>query len=65
MVEPDNRTGGSAVEELPADRAEEAVAVLCDSFYDYPVMRHVIGEAGDDYDMRLQTLIGFFVAARY
>lgn len=65
MVEPDNRTGGDVVEELPADRAEEAVAVLCDSFYDYPVMRHVIGAAGDEYDQRLQTLIGFFVAARY
>jgi ribosomal protein S18 acetylase RimI-like enzyme len=65
MVEPDNRTGGNVVEELPAERSEEAVAVLCDSFYDYPVMRHVIGAAGDKYDKRLQALIGFFVAARY
>ena len=65
MVEPDNRAGGDVVEELPADRAEEAVAVLCDSFCEYPVMRHVIGAADDEYDKRLQTLIGFFVAARY
>jgi GNAT superfamily N-acetyltransferase len=65
MVGPDNRAEGSAVEQLPAERAVEAVAVLCDSFHDYPVMRHVIGDAGDEYDKRLQTLIGFFVAVRY
>ncbi len=65
MAEPDNRTGGAGVEQLPVDRCAEAVAVLCDSFYDYPVMRYVIGETGDEYEKRLQTLIGFFVAARY
>ncbi len=37
--------------------------VLCDSFRDYPVFPYVIGEAGDEYDKRLHTLIGFFVAA--
>lgn len=64
-MEPDSRTEGRTVEELPAERSEEAVAVLCDSFSDYPVMRYVIGAAADEYDGRLKTLIGFFVAARY
>jgi len=27
-------------------------------------MRHIIAEAGEDYDRRLQLLIGFFVAGR-
>ncbi|UCG87183.1 MAG: GNAT family N-acetyltransferase [Gemmatimonadota bacterium] len=52
------------VTELPPDRADEAVAVLCDAFHQYPVMRHVIGPAGGGYDSRLNTLVGFFVAAR-
>ena len=65
MVEPHDRTGESAVGRLPAERAEEAVAVLCDSFCDYPVFPYVIGETGDEYDKRLHTLIGFFVAARF
>jgi ribosomal protein S18 acetylase RimI-like enzyme len=52
------------VEELPPDRAEEAVAVLCDAFHQYPAMRYIIGSAGDRYSRRLHTLIGFFVAAR-
>ena len=42
----------------------DAVDVLFEAFHDYPVMRHVIGEAGDDYDRRLRLLIGFFVARR-
>jgi len=40
------------------------VAVLADAFHAYPVMRHIIGEAGKDYDRRLQLLMGFFVAGR-
>jgi ribosomal protein S18 acetylase RimI-like enzyme len=65
MVAPHDRRGSSEVEQLPADRAEEAVTVLCDSFHDYPVMRYVIGEIGDEYAKRLHTLIEFFVAARF
>lgn len=50
--------------ELPHARAGEAVDVLCASFHDYPVMRYAIGDAGTDYDRRLQVLIGLFVASR-
>ena len=46
------------------ERAPEIVDALCDSFHDYPVMRYVVGEAGDEYDDRLRTLIGMFVLAR-
>jgi GNAT superfamily N-acetyltransferase len=52
------------VRTLPSDRPEEAVATLADAFYDYPVMRHVIGDAGDDYERRLLLLIGVFVGRR-
>jgi ribosomal protein S18 acetylase RimI-like enzyme len=38
--------------------------VLCEAFYDYPVMRHVLGEHHDDYEHRLNTLVHFFVMAR-
>jgi GNAT superfamily N-acetyltransferase len=38
--------------------------VLCEAFYDYPVMRWVLAPAGADYDRQLARLIGFFVAAR-
>jgi len=48
----------------PSNRSDEAADVLVDAFHDYPVMRYVIGEAGEDYDRRLDLLIGFFVAGR-
>jgi GNAT superfamily N-acetyltransferase len=49
---------------LPHARAAEAVDALCDAFHDYPVMRYVIGDAGEDYGRRLDLLIGLFVANR-
>ncbi len=64
-MERHDRTGESAVEHLAAERTEEAVVVLCDSFRDYPVFPYVIGGTGDEYDKRLHTLIGLFVAARF
>ena len=52
-----------SVTHLPPSDADIAVDVLCDAFHDYPVMRYVLG-ASPDYDQRLHTLVGFFVAAR-
>jgi GNAT superfamily N-acetyltransferase len=43
--------------------AEEVLGPLCAAFADYPVMRHVLGPAGD-YADRLRTLVGFFLTAR-
>lgn len=45
-------------------RSREVVAALADAFRAYPVMRYIIGEAGDGYDRRLHLLIGLFVAGR-
>jgi len=56
--------GMSPVLTCSADRVPEVVSTLCDAFHDYPVMRHIIGDAGQDYDRRLNLLIGFFVARR-
>jgi ribosomal protein S18 acetylase RimI-like enzyme len=44
--------------------AHRVVSVLAEAFADYPVMRHVIGSAGEDYPRRLERLVGFFVMAR-
>ena len=44
---------------------EEAVDVLSEAFFDYPVMRFVIGDAGDDYPRRLRHLVSFFTQARF
>jgi GNAT superfamily N-acetyltransferase len=52
-----------ALERLTADRADDIVAVFCDAFHDYPVMRFVVGRS-DDYDERLRHLINFFVKRR-
>lgn len=49
---------------LDAATVPEVVDVLHESFYDYPVMRFVVGHAGPDYGERLRTLIHFFVMAR-
>jgi len=59
-----DRQQSYSVQILSTARTEEALDVLCDAFYDYPVMRHVVGETGDDYDKRLRKLVGFFLAAR-
>jgi GNAT superfamily N-acetyltransferase len=52
-----------SVVHVPPSRITDAVGVLCDAFSDYPVMRFVLGPEAD-YDLRLRTLVGFFVAAR-
>ena len=48
---------------LPASRAEEITDVLCEAFYDYPVMRFVLGDP-PDYAERLRIMVGLFVASR-
>jgi len=48
---------------LPVDRSDSVATVLCDAFYDYPVMRYVLGEQSN-YAERLATLVALFVAAR-
>ena len=52
------------VQRLAADAADEILDVLCDSFRDYPVMRFVLGDRGDDYDSDLRVLIRLFVMSR-
>ncbi len=54
---------GSTVLHLGAEHVEIATSVLSESFYDYPVMRYVLGSE-DGYDDRIKTLIRFFVLAR-
>ncbi|HSH75794.1 MAG TPA: GNAT family N-acetyltransferase [Longimicrobiales bacterium] len=49
---------------LGAERAPDVVDVLCEAFFDYPVMRYVLGPAGTSYDERLRKLVGLFVMAR-
>ena len=44
---------------------DEAVDVLCEAFYDYPVMRYLAGDAGGDYDRQLRLLVGFFSVSRH
>ena len=41
----------------------EVVSVLSEAFFDYPLMRFVLG-AGPDYEVHLDRLISFFVMAR-
>jgi ribosomal protein S18 acetylase RimI-like enzyme len=48
---------------IQKENAAEVTDVLCEAFYDYPVMKYVLGKK-DDYDNRLRKLVGFFVANR-
>ena len=50
------------VEELSEDKTHEAISVLSDAFYDYPVTRYILGSK-DNYKKRLQRVVGFFVKA--
>ena len=60
---PSSAMSGARVDLLDSDDVPDVVDVLCEAFYDYPVMRYVLGET-PDYGLRLETLIGFFVRVR-
>jgi GNAT superfamily N-acetyltransferase len=51
------------IEQIGPAEAAEVVDVLWESFYDYPVMRFVLGDAGH-YDGRIARMISLFVTAR-
>lgn len=55
---------GRKVVELGEDDVREVVGVLCESFFDYPTLRFVLGPDSRRYENRLQTLVHFFVMAR-
>jgi GNAT superfamily N-acetyltransferase len=48
---------------MPRTTGVQVTSVLCESFYDYPVMRYVLGDSAH-YDRQLGKMIGLFVAAR-
>jgi hypothetical protein len=50
--------------ELHGERAPDVVDVLSEAFFDYPVMRFVIGPNQNDYEACLRRLVGLFVMAR-
>lgn len=47
------------------ERFDEAVDVLCEAFFDYPVMRYLLADAGEDYERRLRLLVGYFSRSRH
>ncbi|MBS11901.1 MAG: hypothetical protein CME19_09920 [Gemmatimonadetes bacterium] len=51
----------------PIDRTHKPAAldVVCEAFYDYPVMRYAIAESGDDYNHHLREVIGLFCENRF
>jgi ribosomal protein S18 acetylase RimI-like enzyme len=51
------------VEHLSENNISDIIRVLCDAFYDYPVMHYVLGNK-NNYKERLYKLVGFFVEAR-
>ena len=55
---------GVDIQLLDADRAPEVVDVLGEAFFDYPVMRFVLGPHEPEYADALRRLVGLFVAAR-
>lgn len=52
------------VRRLAATSVPEVVDVLRESFFNYPVMRFVLGPAAPDYAEQVRTLVHFFVMAR-
>ena len=62
---PDGSRTEPRIEAVSRDGFDEAVDVLSEAFFDYPVMRVVIGEAGADYARRLRKLVAFFTEARF
>jgi len=56
-------TTSPTVERLRPPDLPRIVSALSQSFFDYPVMRYVLGSTGD-YAARLRALVTFFVQAR-
>jgi len=54
---------GGALDSRHETLKDQAVAVLCDAFDDYPVMKYIIGRVDGGYDRYLHTLVNFFVMA--
>jgi GNAT superfamily N-acetyltransferase len=54
----------SEVVVLDPTAVPDVVDVIHESFFDYPIMRFVLGDSADDYAGRLRTLVHFFVMAR-
>ena len=50
---------------LKRDEKKEAVSVLVSAFYDYPVMRYILKNAGTHYDARLNAVLTFYTEARF
>ena len=48
---------------LDGNDVPEVVDVLCEAFFDYPVMRFVLGADAVDYEPRLEVLVHYFVQA--
>jgi GNAT superfamily N-acetyltransferase len=49
---------------LTPESTDDIVAVFSDAFFDYPVMRFVLGDASSDYERRLDLLNRLFVLGR-
>ena len=49
---------------VPVSEVDGVVSVLAEAFFDYPVMRYVVGDL-EPYEVHLRRLIGYFVAARF
>ncbi len=54
----------TTVVSLGEEHVPEITRVLCEAFYDYPLMRFVVGEGQGEYGRRLEALNHFFVMAR-
>lgn len=54
----------SRVEALTAADAPAIIELFCNAFYDYPVMRMVLGDTGAEYGRQLKNLIELFVMRR-
>ncbi len=54
----------TTVVSLGEEHVPEVTRVLCEAFYDYPMMRYVVGGDHGEYGRRLEALNHFFVMAR-
>jgi GNAT superfamily N-acetyltransferase len=50
---------------LPGERLDEVVETLSLSFFEYPVMRYILKDAGSDYDGQLRDLVAYFTDSRF
>lgn len=53
------------IEKVDLIQKSQAVKILADAFFEYPVMKYILQDADHDYRSHLEALVGFYCETRF